>query len=136
SYGSIAFNPGAGLNGSEPSIGAHDTSAIGMDSRRLSTSDSRPSSWTAPTRRHSSVRPSNAIPFAVTRGMSDAAAGSATCDSGWFLPFLRKSKGTSVLFGRAGLVADDLDDVRVGQGGRVAERTPFGDVAQEPAHDL
>ena len=88
--------PGTGLNGSEPSIGAQLTSRIEIASRRLRASDRRPLTSMIPTRRHSSVRPSKAIPPDVTTGVGtsvEVAVGSssgAPALSSW----RRKEKGT------------------------------------------
>ena len=40
------------------------------------------------------------------------------------------------VLGLEAVLADRLDDGRVGEGRRVAERPALGDVAEEPAHDL
>src|SRR6187402_2600097 len=110
SYGSTDFRPGAGASASESSIGAQVTSTISIGSRLLSASDMRPAMIILPTRRHSSVRPSNMTPWPTVRG------GEASAPlSGAFLRF-RKSNGTSLLR-RARVLADGLDHTGIGEGG-------------------
>src|SRR5689334_22174168 len=119
-------------------MGAHWTSWIAIDSRLFKASESRPSTFIRPTRRHSSVIPWNATPVRVARGAELGAvwAGGAS-------DFLRRRKfsGTRPLWPRSilgleAVLADRLDDGSVGEGRRVAERAALGDVTQEPAHDL
>ena len=64
-----------------------------------------------------------------------AAAGAPVAASAGACFRFRKSNGTSFLR-RAGVLADGLDDGRVGEGRRVAEGPALGDVAQQAAHDL
>src|SRR5688572_24699479 len=131
SYGSIVLSPGAGARASEPSSGAQLTSDRTIGSRRLTTSDSRPSICIVPTSRHSSVIPSNWIPrsCAPAEESPDALAWPAS-----FLR-LRKSNGT-LLLRCARLLADRLDDRRIGEGRGVPEIATLGDVAQQAPHDL
>ena len=91
--------PGTGLNGSEPSIGAQLTSRIEIASRRFRASDRRPVTSMIPTRRHSSVRPSNEIPPSGTSGRRDGlrlewAEGSAPSATGALSSCLPKPNGT------------------------------------------
>src|SRR4051794_25064302 len=129
SYGSTDLSPGAGASASESSIGAQVTSTIAIGSRLFSASDMRPWIIIRPTRRHSSVRPSNASPSSTG---ADGVA--AAAPSGAFFRF-RKSNGTSFLR-RSGILADGLHHGRVRKGGGVAEHPALGDVAKEATHDL
>ena len=98
-----------------------------------------PSTSIRPTSRHSSVTPSNgdaAAPGAARRRRRSAR-------QPWPRAFVavffarqeveRHAAQSSVL---PAVLADRLDDGRVGEGRRVAERPALGDVAQQPAHDL
>src|SRR5664280_393897 len=131
-------NPGTGLNASEPSSGAQLTSLIEIASRRFSASESRPLTSMTPTRRHSSVRPSKAMPVSPAGCGTGAGVGAAS--TSWaaaaLSSCLRKPNGTLVLLRRAALVANHVDHSSIRQGGRIAEDAILGDVAQEPAHDL
>src|SRR3954447_3693221 len=133
SYGSTAFNPGAGSSGASPSRGAQRTSSIVIGSRLFRGSDRRAFGTITPTIRPSAARPSNGIrrPPDATPG---AAAPPAAGTTGGFLRF-RKSNGTSLLR-RAAVGPDQLHDAGVGEGRGVPECAALGDIAQEPAHDL
>src|SRR5450759_1066029 len=130
--------PGTGLNPSEPSSGAQLTPLIEMASRRFNASESRPLTSITPTKRHSSVRPSKAMPPPAT-GLGTGAgpiAALASTLSASLSSCLRKPNGTLVLLRRAAVVADHLHHPGICQRGGVAEDAVLGDVAQEPAHDL
>ena len=78
SYGSTLWSRGPAASSPEPSIGAHWTSAIGIASRLLSASESRPSTCIRPTSRHSSVSPSKATPAAHAAQCGHGAAAAAS----------------------------------------------------------
>ena len=134
SYGSTDLSPGAGASGSEPSIGAHCTSTIAIGSRLLSASDSRPSTSIRPTRRQSSVSPSNGDARA-RGGSGGAGASAATAGGALLLPAQEVERhGQSSafqLFSR--MVSTTPASARVVVSPRAR---PCGDVAEQAAHDL
>src|SRR3954468_5982253 len=134
SYGYTLLSPGAGSSVS-PSGGPHSTSEIVIASRLFSASESLPLISIRPASRQSSVRAPNGTPrtgaFAPRPGATAPLLSTAAPPF-----FFRKPNGTRSLLRLAAVLADRVDDRRVGERRHVAQLASLRNVAEEPAHDL